>query len=88
MSYKEKDWKLDDLISDLKAGEKVAILSGRQAAVDAINSILQLVYTESHMLNDCKEGLIKAKAVARVADADQLLQLLDAVKVIVTTLRR
>lgn len=88
MSYEERDWKLDDLISDLKAGEKVAILGGRQAAVDAINSILRLVDREREMLNECKEGLIRAKEVAKVADADQLLELLDAVKVIVTILRR
>ena len=88
MSYKEKGWKLDDLLSDLRAGEKVAILSGRQAAVDAITSVLQLVERDTKMLADCREGLIKAREASRVADADQLLQILDAVKVIVTTLRR
>jgi len=87
MSYKEKGWKLDDLLSDLRAGEKVAILSGRQAAVDAITSVLQLVERDTKMLKDCQEGLIKAREVAKVANPDQLLQLLDSVKVIVATLR-
>ena len=87
MSYKEKGWKLDDLLSDLRAGEKVAILSGRQAAVDAITSVLQLVERDTKMLKDCQEGLIKAREVAKVANPNQLLQLLDSVKVIVATLR-
>lgn len=87
MSYKEKGWKLDDLLSDLRAGEKVAILSGRQAAVDAISSVLQLVDRDTEILKQCREGLIKAREVAKVANPDQLLQTLDAVKVIVTALR-
>ena len=87
MSYKEKGWKLDDLLSDLRAGEKVAILSGRQAAVDAISSVLQLVDKDTEILKQCQEGLMKSREVAKVANAEQLLQTLEAVKVIMSVLR-
>jgi len=84
MSYVEDA--IDDLLSRLKGREKAALLGGRQSAVDAITTIFALIERKQKMLNDCREGLMNARENAKVANVDQLLEILDAVKGLVKIL--
>jgi len=85
MSFDEEA--IEDLLSRLRGQGSAAIHGGRQAAVESIGIMLSLVEREMQLLKDCREGLIKAREASRVANVDQLEQILEAVKVIVTTLR-
>ena len=85
MSYDEEA--IEDLLSRLRGEGKAAILGGRQAAVESITTVLKLVDRDTRILKQCREGLMKAREVAKVANVEQLEQVLEAVKVIVTTLR-
>jgi len=85
MSYDEEP--IENLLSRLRGAEKAAIHGGRQAAVESISTVLSLVEREMQLLKVAEGGLIKAREASKVANVDQLEQILEAVKVIVTTLR-
>jgi len=85
MSYDEEA--IEEILSRLRGEGKAAIHGGRQAAVESISTMLSLVEREMQLLKQCQEGLMKAREVAKVANVEQLEQVLEAVKVIVTTLR-
>ena len=85
MSYDEDP--IEEILSRLRGEGTAAVLGGRQSAVDAITTVLKLVDRDTKILKQCREGLMKAREVAKVANVDQLEQVLEAVKVIVTTLR-
>lgn len=77
---------IDDLLSRLRGKEKAAIIGGRQAAVEAITTVLSLIEREIKLLTECREGLMMARENSKVANVEQLEQILEAVKVIVRTL--
>lgn len=85
MSYDED--RIENLLSRLRGAETAAIHGGRQAAVESISTVLKLVERDTEILKQCQEGLMKAREVAKVANVEQLEQVLESVKVIVTTLR-
>ncbi len=87
MNYDESAWKIDDVLSLLRGGEQAMLLGARQQAVESITAALELVDRDLAIIAEAKEGLIKAREVARVANVEQLEQCVSAVKVIVEALR-
>lgn len=85
MSYDEDP--VDEILAYLRAQGSAALYGGRQMAVESITTVLKLVDREMKLLTETREGLIKAREVAKVANIEQLEQCLEAVKVIVETLR-